>query len=81
MFQKNFIPFVRTPTDVIPHILNALKLDEQSVLYDLGCGDGKIIATCHRIHPDTTYIGIEKKCGHIIWDDSATEKRFLKNLT
>lgn len=61
MFQKNFVPFVRTPTDVIPHILNALKLDEQSVLYDLGCGDGKIIATCHRIHPDTTYIGIEKK--------------------
>jgi len=61
MFHKDFVPFVRTPTDVIPHILNALKLDEQSVLYDLGCGDGKIVSACHTACPTATCIGIEKQ--------------------
>lgn len=39
------IEYVPTPTNVVEKMLEVLKLSKDDVLYDLGCGDGRIVAT------------------------------------
>lgn len=39
------IEYVPTPTNVLEKMLEAAKLSKDDVLYDLGCGDGRIVAT------------------------------------
>lgn len=39
------IEYVPTPTNVLDKMLEAAKLSKDDVLYDLGCGDGRIVAT------------------------------------
>lgn len=39
------IEYVPTPTNVVEKMLEAAKLSKDDVLYDLGCGDGRIVAT------------------------------------
>jgi ribosomal protein L11 methylase PrmA len=36
---------VPTPTNVVEKMLEAAKLSKDDILYDLGCGDGRIVAT------------------------------------
>lgn len=36
-------PFVRTPEDVVDQMLELAAPEESDVLYDLGCGDGRIV--------------------------------------
>lgn len=38
-------PFVATPSQVVDRMLKMANLDEKDVLYDLGCGDGRIVIT------------------------------------
>ena len=38
-------PFVATPSKVVDKMLEMADLDEKDVLYDLGCGDGRIVIT------------------------------------
>jgi len=37
------IPFIKTRSRIVPIILNALKIDKGSVIYDLGSGSGSIL--------------------------------------
>lgn len=37
--------FVPTPQDVVEKMLEVAKVDEDDVVYDLGCGDGRIVVT------------------------------------
>lgn len=39
------IEYVPTPSNVVEKMLEAAKLSKDDVLYDLGCGDGRIVAT------------------------------------
>ncbi|HEY7311677.1 MAG TPA: TIGR03000 domain-containing protein [Gemmataceae bacterium] len=39
------VPFVPTPQDVVERMLEAASLTDKDVLYDLGCGDGRIVVT------------------------------------
>ncbi|MFA5925951.1 MAG: hypothetical protein WC831_03365 [Parcubacteria group bacterium] len=52
-------PFVPVPNSVLPEITNALEIKERSVVYDLGCGDGKVLAACYNIQPLANYVGYE----------------------
>jgi cyclopropane fatty-acyl-phospholipid synthase-like methyltransferase len=36
-------PFVATPPDVVDRMLTLAKVDSRDVVYDLGCGDGRIV--------------------------------------
>jgi SAM-dependent methyltransferase len=36
-------PFVATPHDVVERMLTLAKVGERDVVYDLGCGDGRIV--------------------------------------
>ncbi|MBI2645189.1 hypothetical protein HYW94_03400 [Candidatus Uhrbacteria bacterium] len=52
-------PFVPVPKKIIPHIVNALHINQGSMVYDLGCGDARILAACHAQYPAAFYQGID----------------------
>jgi SAM-dependent methyltransferase len=52
-------PFVSTRKRVIPYIVEALNLSPGSVFYDLGCGDGRILAAAIADSYGITGIGID----------------------
>ena len=37
------VPFIPVPKEVLPNILKALDLKDESVMYDLGCGDARVL--------------------------------------
>ena len=43
--QNNLAPFVPTPQDVVNRMLKLAGVTDQDVVYDLGCGDGRIVIT------------------------------------
>jgi SAM-dependent methyltransferase len=53
-------PFVPVPKKLLREIIKALKIKESSVVYDLGCGDGRVLAACYKMHPQAQYVGIER---------------------
>jgi 16S rRNA A1518/A1519 N6-dimethyltransferase RsmA/KsgA/DIM1 with predicted DNA glycosylase/AP lyase activity len=52
-------PFVSTHSGVVDQIVQSLQLGGDSVLYDLGCGDGRIIARASELHPEMEAVGVE----------------------
>lgn len=40
---EDTVPFVATPMDVIRKMLEMVCVDREDVVYDLGCGDGRIV--------------------------------------
>jgi SAM-dependent methyltransferase len=42
------VPFVPTPQDVVDRMLALAKVGKNDTLYDLGCGDGRIVVTAAR---------------------------------
>lgn len=53
------VPFVRTPDWAVNMLLNKLKPGPNSVIYDLGCGDAKILITLKKAFPHIRTIGFE----------------------
>ena len=43
--KKPEVPYVSTPDDVVAEMLKMAGVDKDDVLYDLGCGDGRIVIT------------------------------------
>lgn len=39
-------PFVPAPREILPAIVQALELKKGDVVYDLGCGDGRVLEAC-----------------------------------
>jgi len=39
------VPYVPTPTEVVEEMLRVAKVGKNDVVYDLGCGDGRIVIT------------------------------------
>jgi SAM-dependent methyltransferase len=44
----NLAPYVPTPHDVVERMLTFAKVGPKDVVYDLGCGDGRIVITAAR---------------------------------
>lgn len=61
--DKALAPFVPTPGNVIEMMLSFAKIKEGEHLFDLGCGDGRIVYTAARVCPGITAIGIEADLG------------------
>lgn len=53
------VPFVPVPGIVLPDIHKALGITPGSVVYDLGCGEGRVLFYSARLIPKANYIGIE----------------------
>jgi SAM-dependent methyltransferase len=43
------VPYVPTPQDVVDRMLEMGRVGKNDVLYDLGCGDGRIVVTAARV--------------------------------
>ena len=44
------VPYVPTPQDVVERMLQMAKVGKTDVLFDLGCGDGRIVITAAKRH-------------------------------
>lgn len=56
---KNKVPFVPTPRPVLREISKAMNLKKDSVVYDLGCGNGKILFYLFKNNSNIKCIGLE----------------------
>ncbi len=45
---EDLAPYVATPMEVVEKMLAMVKIEEKDVLYDLGCGDGRIVIAAAR---------------------------------
>ncbi len=62
--NRSLAPYVPTPQDVVDRMLDLAGVTADDVVYDLGCGDGRIVITAAqrfgarrvRIHIDTQRI-------------------------
>jgi len=44
------VPYVSTPDEVVAEMLRIANVDKDDVLYDLGCGDGRIVITAAKMY-------------------------------
>ncbi len=56
---KNRAPFVTSSNAVLKDINIALGVKDDSVVYDLGCGDGRVLFYLTHFNKNAKYIGIE----------------------
>ncbi len=54
------VPFVPVSGEIVGNIIEALELKENSILYDLGSGDGRVLFAAAEKFPRVKLIGIEK---------------------
>jgi len=47
---KKDVPYVPTPQKVVDKMLEVAKVTEKDVVYDLGCGDGRIVCTAAKTY-------------------------------
>ena len=47
---QSLAPFVPTPQDVVDRMLALAKVTSKDTVYDLGCGDGRIVITAAKAH-------------------------------
>ncbi len=53
-------PFIPISEDVLPDIVEALKLKDQSIFYDLGCGEGRVVFAVARAGSSIRAFGVER---------------------
>ena len=53
-------PFIPITKKVIPKIIEALELKNGATLYDLGCGDARVLIECAKLDLNLTLKGVEK---------------------
>ena len=58
LFSPN-APVVTTPKDMLAKICEALDIKHDQIVYDLGCGDGRLIAYCASRYPQAKFVGID----------------------
>lgn len=56
---KNKVPFVTASGAVLKDVEKALEIKDDSIVYDLGCGDGRVLMHLSRSYPKARYIGVE----------------------
>ncbi len=53
------VPFVPTPPDVVQEMLKLANVHKGDVVYDLGCGDGRIVITAVKDFGAASAVGID----------------------
>jgi hypothetical protein len=59
------VPYVPTPPKVVKRMVHLAALQGNETVYDLGCGDGRILIEAKKKIPSITAIGIELPLG--VW--------------
>ncbi len=58
-----FVPFIPTPRDVVRFMVKQANLKGNEVVYDLGCGDGRLLIEAKKQYPGIRAIGYELALG------------------
>ncbi len=58
--QKNNAPFVPAPDSIMHDLVTHVPITENSVVFDLGSGDGKVLRALYEHFQTGTYVGIER---------------------
>ena len=53
------VPFIHVPNEVMSDIIKALDLKDNSVVYDLGCGDARVLVESAKSNSKAKFVGIE----------------------
>lgn len=56
---RSKVPFTSVPSSILNDIYRILGIKEESVVYDLGCGDARVLFYAASRMPKATYMGIE----------------------
>ena len=68
-YAKKLAPYVPSPQPVVDRMLEMAKLKPGEVLYDLGCGDGRILITAaQRYKVKAVGVEISDKLAHLATD-------------
>lgn len=57
----NSAPFIPTPKEVIAAIVEEADIKDGDTVYELGCGNGRMLSALHKMYPRARYVGIEKE--------------------
>lgn len=64
--MKARVPFIPVPQSILPDIRKILDPKDNSIVYDLGCGDGRVLFYLSKHIPKAKYVGIENSLFPII---------------
>lgn len=53
-------PFVPVSREILPAIIKELDIKNKSLVYDLGCGDGRVVLAGAKAFPQAQFVGLEK---------------------
>lgn len=56
---KTKVPFIRIPKRILKDIDQSLNLSDNSIVYDLGSGDGRVLFYLQKKYPKVKFVGIE----------------------
>lgn len=57
---KKEAPFVPLQKSIVNFLAEEMAITRGSVVYDLGCGDGRVLFSLAEKYPDGRYVGVEK---------------------
>lgn len=77
--RNGLAPDIGTPNEVLPDIYKALALKPTSVMFELGCGDARVLCYCAQKQPNAQFIGIEN--GILQFAKAKWHSREFKNIT
>ena len=80
---KNKTPFIPIPLSILPDIYKALELKDDSVVYDLGSGDGRIVYYLGKQNPKIEVFGIENNLFALILSTISSffiKEKYKKNV-
>lgn len=52
-------PAISTPVSALKQIHTALQIAPDDVVWEIGCGDGRVLSYCAYRHPEASFVGIE----------------------
>lgn len=64
---KTGLPYVGTPNWAIDWLRDNLKLANDDVVYELGCGDARVLSAIAKTNPAAKFIGIEIQWWPYLW--------------
>lgn len=53
------LPYVPSPAWAVKWLVDNVKLTDQDIVYELGCGDGRVLVALAKKYPAARFIGIE----------------------
>ena len=62
---RNLVPYVVLPAGAMAAVVSKLGVRDEDTVYDLGCGDGRVIAALQSVNSKARYVGVENDV--VVW--------------